>query len=214
MSYCCENCDTNGGGTSVLERNSSLFPPQKDSHNDEKVPMTYALTHSTSPFMPLVNVILSRRSIRQYQHKEIPRDALNKILEAGRQAPSAMNRQPWHFIVVTDAEIKKELSKWLFTKHIKDSPVTIVGCAKTSFLDRKWSTIGTSIALQNMVITAWALGIGSCWIGGFKEDKVKRLLRIPDKWKIVALVTFGYPAETPHVKRKKPIGKVVSFNKF
>jgi nitroreductase len=193
-----------------LEKNSSPSAPQKESQNVDQVLMTDAPAHSTS----LVDVILSRRSIRRYQQKEIPRDTLDKILEAGRQAPSAMNRQPWHFIVVTNNEIKKELSKWLFTKHIKDSPVTIVGCAKTGFLDRKWSIIGASIALQNMVIAAWALGIGSCWIGGFKEDKVKQLLKIPDKWKIVALVTLGYPDETPIVKRKKPIEKVVSLNKF
>jgi len=203
-------CHTNHREKSVLEKKSFLSSPQKDSRDDNQVLMTDALAHSTS----LVDVILSRRSIRRYQQKEIPRDAMDKILEAGRQAPSAMNRQPWHFIVVTNNEIKKELSKWLFTKHIKDSPVTIVGCAKTGFLDRKWSIIGTSIALQNMVIAAWALGIGSCWIGGFKEDKVKQLLKIPDKWKIVALVTLGYPDKTPHVKRKKPIEKVASINKF
>lgn len=203
-------CHTNDGGKSVLEKNSSLSSPQKDSQDDNQVLMTDALSYSTS----LVDVILSRRSVRRYQKKEIPRDAMDKILEAGRQAPSAMNRQPWHFIVVTSNESKKELSKWLFTKHIKDSPVTIVGCAKTGFLDRKWSIIGTSIALQNMVIAAWALGIGSCWIGGFKEDKVKQLLKIPDKWKIVALVTLGYPDKTPHVKRKKPIEKVVSIDRF
>lgn len=203
-------CHTNDGGKSVLEKNSSLSSPQKDSQDDNQVFMTDALSYSTS----LVDVILSRRSVRRYQKKEIPRDAMDKILEAGRQAPSAMNRQPWHFIVVTSNESKKELSKWLFTKHIKDSPVTIVGCAKTGFLDRKWSIIGTSIALQNMVIAAWALGIGSCWIGGFKEDKVKELLEIPDKWKIVALVTLGYPDKTPHVKRKKPIEKVVSIDRF
>lgn len=203
-------CHTNDGGKSVLEKKSSLSSPQKDSQDDNQVFMTDALSYSTS----LVDVILSRRSVRRYQKKEIPRDAMDKILEAGRQAPSAMNRQPWHFIVVTSNESKKELSKWLFTKHIKDSPVTIVGCAKTGFLDRKWSIIGTSIALQNMVIAAWALGIGSCWIGGFKEDKVKELLEIPDKWKIVALVTLGYPDKTPHVKRKKPIEKVVSIDRF
>ena len=203
-------CHTNDGGKSVLEKNSSLSSPQKDSQDDNQVLMTDALSYSTS----LVDVILSRRSVRRYQQKEIPRDAMDKILEAGRQAPSAMNRQPWHFIVVTSNESKKELSKWLFTKHIKDSPVTIVGCAKTGFLDRKWSIIGTSIALQNMVIAAWALGIGSCWIGGFKEDKVKQLLKIPDKWKIVALVTLGYPDKIPHVKRKKPIEKVVSIDRF
>jgi len=61
-------------------------------------------------FMSLVDVILSRRSIRRYEQKEIPKDVLDKILEAGRQAPSAANRQPWHFVVITDYEIKKELS--------------------------------------------------------------------------------------------------------
>ncbi len=197
------------GGKFVLEKNPSPPTLQKDIH-DAQVLMTDTLTHSRD----LVDIILSRRSVRRYQQKEIPKDVLRKILEAGRQAPSAMNRQPWHFIVVTNNEVKRELSRWHFTKHIKNSPVTIVGCAKTGLLDRKWSIIGTSIALQNMVIAAWALGIGSCWIGGFKEGQVKQLLKIPDKWKIVALVTLGYPDETPHLKRKKPIEKVFSINKF
>ncbi|MDH5734325.1 MAG: nitroreductase family protein [Candidatus Bathyarchaeota archaeon] len=164
--------------------------------------------------MSLVDVILGRRSIRRYEPEEIPKDVLDKILEAGRQAPSAANRQPWHFIVLTDHEIKKQLSKWMFTKHVKNSAVTIVGCANTGFIDRKWSTISTSIALQNMAIAAWAMGVGSCWIVGFKESKVKQLLEIPDKWKVVALVSFGYPAEKPHPKRRKPIEKIVGFNKF
>ena len=164
--------------------------------------------------MSLVDVVLSRRSVRRYEQKEISRDVLDEILEAGRQAPSAMNRQPWHFVVLTDYEIKKKLSRGLFNRHIKNSAVTIVGCANTGLIDRKWSTISTSIALQNMVIAAWALGIGSCWIGGFKEAKVKELLEIPDKWKIVALVTLGYPDKIPHVKRKKPIEKVVSIDRF
>jgi nitroreductase len=79
----------------------------------------------------LVDVILSRRSIRCYENKEISNDVLSKILEAGRQAPSAANRQPMQIIVITDDNIKKELSKGLFNRFIKDSPVTIVGCAKT-----------------------------------------------------------------------------------
>jgi len=126
--------------------------------------------------MSLVDVVLNRRSVRRYEQKEIPKDVLNRILEAGRQAPSAMNRQPWHFIVLTDYEIKKELSKGFFNRHIKDSAVTVVGVAYTGFIDRRWSTISTSIALQNMVIAAWAMGVGSCWIGDFKEDNVKKTL--------------------------------------
>lgn len=165
--------------------------------------------------MSLVDVLLSRRSIRRYEDKEIPGDILDKILEAGRQSPSAANRQPYRFIVLTDAEIKKKLSGGLFNRFIQTSQVTIVGCANTgAILTGKWSIVDTTIALQNMVIAAWALGVGSCWIGDFKEDNVKQLLEIPDRWKVVALVSFGYPAEQPQPRKKKPIEELVSYDKF
>jgi nitroreductase len=129
-------------------------------------------------------------------------------------APSAANKQPWHFIVVTDEELKRELSKGLFSRFIKDAPVTIVGCAHKDRIAGRWSIISTTIALQNMVIAAWALGVGSCWIGAFSEDKVRRLLEIPDKYHVVAIIPFGYPAKIPGPKRKKSIDKITSFNKF
>jgi nitroreductase len=160
--------------------------------------------------LSLVDIVLSRRSIRRYEKKDIPKDVFSRILEAGRQAPSAANRQPIHFIVVTDDSIKREFSKGLFNRFIKDSPLTIVGCANTG----DWAVVDTTIALQNMVIAAWAMGIGSCWIGDFKEGKVKQTLQIPDKWKVVALVSFGYPAEKPKPRKKKPLTKIVNINKF
>jgi len=165
--------------------------------------------------MSLADIVLSRRSIRSYAGKEVPKDILDEILEAGRQAPSAANRQPVHFIVLTNSEIKEELSDGRWNRFIKDSAFTIVGCAHTSVLfTGRWSVVDTTIALQNMVIAAWAMGIGSCWIGDFREDKVKQLLHIPEGWSVVALVTFGYPAEQPGPKGKKPIEEIVSFNKF
>ena len=164
--------------------------------------------------MSLIEVVLSRKSIRRYEQKEIPRDVLDKILEAGRQAPSAANKQPWHFIVLTDSKIKRELSKGLFNRFIKDAPVTVVGCAHKDLIAGKWSIVSTTIALQNMVIAAWAMGVGSCWIGDFKEEKVKRLLSIPENWNVGALVSFGYPAEKPHSRKKKSMEEIVGFNKF
>jgi nitroreductase len=74
--------------------------------------------------------------------------------------------------------------------------------------------VSTTIALQNMVVAAWAMGVGSCWIGDFNEEKVKRLLSISESWKIVALVSFGYPAEKPQPRKKKPVEEIVGFNKF
>lgn len=164
--------------------------------------------------MTLVDTILSRRSIRNYEKKNIPKEVLDQILEAGRLAPSAANRQPWHFIIVTDDEIKRELSQGFFSRFIKNAPLTIVGCARKEQIFGSWSVISTSIALQNMVIAAWALGVGSCWIGAFSEDKVRKLLAIPDRYNVVALVSFGYPAKIPRPKRKKSIDRITSFNKF
>lgn len=164
--------------------------------------------------MSLVDVILSRRSIRQYDDKDIPKDVLDKILEAGRQSPSAANRQPYQFVVVTESEIKKELSG-LVSGFLKNAPVVIVGCANTkALLTGKWAVIDTTIALENMVLAAWSLGVGSCWIGAFNEQKVKNAVQIPEKWKVVALISLGYPAENPESRKKKEKSKLFSFNRF
>jgi nitroreductase len=164
--------------------------------------------------MALVDALLSRRSIRQFEPKAIPQTELDIILEAGQKAPSALNKQPWHFIVVTDDEIKHELSKGLFSRFIKHAPITIVGCAHKDRIAGRWAKTSTTIALQNMVIAAWAMGIGSCWIGAFNEDKVRKLLNIPTNWEVVALIPFGYPSKIPAPKRKKPLDKITSYNTF
>jgi len=165
--------------------------------------------------MSFIDTVLSRRSIRRYEKQDIPKDVLDKILEAGRQAPSAGNKQPWHFIVLSDYDIKEKLSHGKWNTFVKDSAVTIVGCGYIGDeYGRKWSTVDISIALQNMVIAAWGLGIGSCWIGDFKEAEVKSLLNIPEDRKVIALVTFGYPAEKIESRQKKPMDEIVSYNKF
>jgi nitroreductase len=165
--------------------------------------------------MSLLDIILTRRSIRRYEKKDIPQDILTQILEAGRQAPSAVNKQPIRFIVVKNNEAKKGFSNLLFNHFIADAPVVIVGCSDVnSLLTGKWATVDTTIALQNMVIAAWSLGVGSCWIGAFNEDKVKEALKIPDKWKVVALITLGYPDEQPKQRKKKSLDELFSFNSF
>lgn len=165
--------------------------------------------------MSILDSILSRRSIRKYQPKDIPDDVLNQILEVGRQAPSAANRQPIRFVIVNNHEIAKEFSSDLFNRFIKDAPVIIVGCADVnSLLTGKWAVVDATIAMQSMVIAAWTLGVGSCWIGAFNEKRVKEFLRIPDKWKVVALVTLGYPSEQSKPKKKKAFEDMFNFNIF
>jgi nitroreductase len=161
--------------------------------------------------MSLLDVIFRRRSIRRYESKQVSNEVLKNILEAGRLAPSADNVQPWHFIVITDPEIKRELSKGIWRSFIKDSAFTIVGCGDKGY---KWSTVDVTIALENMVLAAEAQGVGSCWIGAFEEDEVKQLLGIPDNLKVVALVSFGYPAEKPSPRNKKNLESIVHYNRF
>jgi nitroreductase len=173
----------------------------------------------------LIETILNRRSIRQYTDQDIPEDVLTAILEAARQAPSAINLQPWHFIVVTEPQLKQQLADGRYNQFIPKCPVTIIGCANTSVtvkspylkeLYEKYqlSIVDVSIALQNIVIAAWALGVGSCWIGDFREQHVKSLLQIPDHWRVVALLTLGYPINPPQSKTKKPLNDIISYNAF
>jgi nitroreductase len=164
--------------------------------------------------MSVLDVILSRRSIRHYEDKEIPKDVLDKIAEAGRQSPSAANRQPYRFVIVTDSEIKKEVSG-LLSRFLKNTPAIIVGCAdQKSLLTGKWAVVDTAIALENMVLAAWSLGVGSCWVGSFDEQKVKNALHIPQDWKVVALVALGYPVEKPKQRKRKDTTELFGENQF
>lgn len=161
--------------------------------------------------MSLLDAIVRRRSVRRYKSELVPDEALKNILEAGRLAPSSDNAQPWHFVVVTDPEIKLELSKGIWRSFIKDSAFTIVGCGEKR---DKWSTVDVAIALENMVLAAEAQGVGSCWVGAFEEEEVKELLGIPDDLRVVALVSFGYPAEKPSAHDKKSLKEIVHYNRF
>ena len=164
--------------------------------------------------MSVIEIILSRRSIRRYEDTKIPKDVLDQIIDSGRQSPSAANKQPYHFVVVEDSELKQQMSG-MFSRFLKKAPIIIVGCANPKArLTGKWAIIDTTIALENMVLGAWGLGIGSCWIGNFKEEKIKELLKIPQDWKVVALITLGYPAEKPKPRKKKQTNDLFSVNQF
>ena len=165
--------------------------------------------------MSVIDLLLSRRSIRKYKKDQVSQDNVQRILEAGRYAPSASNGQPWHFVLLTDLKIKEQLSHREWSGFVRESAFTIVGCAyQGNEYSRKWSVIDTTIALENMVVAAWGLGIGSCWVGDFDEAYVRRLLGVPNDWKIIALISFGYPDEAPHASPRKPLSEIVSYNGF
>jgi nitroreductase len=161
--------------------------------------------------MSLLNVIFNRASVRRYTSEPVSEETLRNVLEAGRRAPSAMNAQPWHFIVVTEQKLKDQLSEHRWTGFVKDAAFVMVGCGEKK---SRWSTVDVAIALQNMVIAAEAQGLGSCWIGDFDQTELKEMLGIPDNLRVIALVSFGYPAEKPAPRNKKNLEEIVHYNKF
>lgn len=165
--------------------------------------------------MSCIEKILKRRSIRRYKKDPVPSEVLEKILEAGRQAPSAANRQPWHFVVVAEQALKEKLATGRYNGFIKDSAFTIVGVALPyDPTSEKWAVVDVTMAMQNMVLAAEVQGVGSCWIGDFVEGDVKKMLSIPERGKVVALISMGIPDEQPGPKPKKPIEDIVHYNRW
>jgi nitroreductase len=171
--------------------------------------------------MEVFKAIQKRHSIREYLPDPVPRGILKRILEAGRLAPSAGNLQPWHFLVVTDPQKRKELSAGRFAKFLTQCPVVIVGCGNRT-VSPNWCVVDTTIALENMVLVATGKGMSTCWIGSFNEARVKDLLKIPKDFTVVAMLSVGYPLDSIQLTRKaawfvrprKKIGEIFSAEEF
>ncbi|MFX0000584.1 MAG: nitroreductase family protein [Candidatus Hermodarchaeota archaeon] len=153
-----------------------------------------------------------RRSIRSFQDKPVTEKEIEMILEAGRWTPSASNRQPWEFLVIRKKEILEKISKFAFYgTFIREAPVAIaiVGKTKTS---SKWYLIDTSLVSMQMMLMAWSLGIGTCWIGTMNREKVKNLLGLRETDHILTVLPFGYiKGDIPDPKPRKPLNKVVKY---
>jgi nitroreductase len=158
--------------------------------------------------MDVFEAIKTRRSIREYKPELIPHEKLEIILDAARLAPSAANRQPWRFVVVQDADRKKTLAEAADNQTFMIDAAAIVVAVGDPEVSTRWHEKDTMIALEHMVLAATALGYGTCWIGAFDEDAVKRLLKIPAKMKVVALLPIGVPGEKPASKPRKAIPEI------
>jgi nitroreductase len=144
--------------------------------------------------MDVFEAIKERRSIRSYQDKPVEREKMEKILEAGRLAPSAKNCEPWHFIAVTNAEKRKTLSGGTWAKFLTQSPLVIVACGdKKSSPD--WYAIDVALAVENMVLNAVSLGLGTCCVGSFNEKDIKATLKVPENFEVLVMIAVGYSGD-------------------
>ena len=167
----------------------------------------------------VLEVIRKRQSVRNYQDKEIPEEILQEILEAGRLAPSASNRQGWKFIVVKDEHLKQKLVPACRNqKFVGEASVIIVGCATNlehiMTCGEHSYPIDLAIALDHMSLQAAALGLGTCWIGAFYQDQVKVILGVPEDVRIVSLIPLGYPKELGSKTGRKSLSEIVCYDKY
>ncbi len=181
--------------------------------------------------MDAKELIFGRHSVRNFLPDPIPQEVLNDILEAGRLAPSAQNRQPWRYIVFTESEKIQKLALncgliGLSNFFIRKAPCLIIACADTKanlkLNGQDYYLVDTAISFHQMMLMARSYGIESCWLAAFSEKKLRSYLDIPASWRIVALSPFGYPAgkKSTYTKlvssfagstERKPLTDIVQF---
>jgi nitroreductase len=150
-----------------------------------------------------------RRTIRSFQDKEIPDEKINMILEAGRFSPSASNRQPWNFIVIKNKEILEQISKAAYYgKFIKTAPIAIAIVGKMN-QSPKWYVIDTSLVSMSMMLMAWSLNIGTCWIGALNREKAKQILGLGKNDYLLTVLPMGYiQGNIPNPTPRKSLEKI------
>lgn len=168
--------------------------------------------------MDVLEVIKSRRSVRTFQNREVTQETVNQLLDAARWSPSAGNVQPWAFVVVSKQNLKHNLSLAAYgQKDLEEAPVVIVVCADEKQAEERYGQKGkalyclqdTAAATQNILLMAYSLGLGTCWIGAFKEEETRKVINAPKNMRPVAMIPVGYPNETPQTRDRRPLTDIV-----
>jgi nitroreductase len=160
--------------------------------------------------MDMLETIMKRKSVRSFSEKPVSAESVKKLLEAGRLAPSGSNRQPWRFVVVQDSKRIKLVK--MFSEGLSGNPTLLIAiCAEAAEPD---TYLDIGIATENIMLEAVELGLGSCAIGSFSEEPVKRLLGIPMEVPLILLLSIGYPDKEPVFRSKKPIEEIAYSEKY
>ena len=177
----------------------------------------------------MLELIINRQSDRKYSDKPVEKEKLDRIIEAGRMAPSACNAQPWKFIVVTEPDLIKKVAEAASAKllgmnsFVGQAPVQLIVVREQPNFSSKvggtikkkdYSHMDIGIASENICLQAEAEGMGSCMIGWFDEKMLKKILGIPASKRVGLIITLGYSLSEKRVKRRKPAEVTVSFNRY
>lgn len=163
--------------------------------------------------MDAIEVLKTRRAIRVYERKPVPKNIIEDIVDCGRLASTAINIQPWEFVVVTNPNVLRSIANTTdYGKFIADAPVCVVVLCQ----DTKYYLEDGSAATENILLAARAHSLGSCWVAGDRKPyaaDICRLLGAPAGYRLVSLIPIGYSAETPE-KAKRPLSDVLHWEKY
>ena len=163
--------------------------------------------------MDVLTAIQTALAVRSYQDKPVPPEVIRRIVEAGWLTGSSMNGQPWHFIVVENRETLRKLGSLARSgPYTADAAFAIVVATEES----RFAVSDGSRAIQSMLLAAWGEGVGSNWVGFQGMDEVKTLLGIPSAMDVLAILPFGYPAQSvgKGKKKRKPLADVAHGERF
>jgi len=163
--------------------------------------------------MEIYEAVRTVLAVRNYQEKAVPPDVIRRIVESGRLTGSAMNSQPWRFIVVEDRDTLRHLGALARSgPYVAEAALAIVVVTERT----NFSVSDASRAIQSMILTAWSEGVGSNWVGFLNLDEVKPVLGIPENLDALAIIPFGYPAQAvgKGKKHRKPLSEVAYLGRF
>ena len=167
--------------------------------------------------MDILDVIVTRRSIRKFEDKNVPEELIEKVLEAGRWAPSGLNNQPWRFAEVRDNAIKEKLSVLThYSRIVRDADVLIaVFMDSASGYHRVKDSQAIGACIQNMLLEAHGLGLGAVWLGEIirSDAQIREVLGlgVGNDLELMAVIALGYPAEKPKAPRRKALKDLIVF---
>ena len=173
--------------------------------------------------MDFFDVVKIRRSIRSYTNKPISEKEIERLLDAGRLAPSAGNIQCWKFLIVRRKEKKQLLSVAAFNQtFIEEASAVLVVCTDMRQSEMNYGSRGVNLysiqdaaaAIENILLAACALGLGACWVGAFNEEIVRLEFNIPEHIRPLAIVPVGHPSEKPLMPPKRFLEEIVYYETF
>jgi len=168
--------------------------------------------------MEVIEAINNRYSCRDYTGEPVEKEKLRQVLEAVRLAPSAMNKQSWRFVIITDTATKEKLAEVANNqKFLAKAGAIVVACSVSKDSMRcgqRIAPIDVAIALDHLTLRATELGLATCWIGSFYPDKVRPILGIPDDIEIVELMAIGYPAGKPKQTERLKLNEIICYEKW